>query len=380
MQVEVSSIDVAQSHAKPAGAERSQAPAISVILPNYNHGKWLRRSLGALVTQTGPSMEIVLIDDGSTDNSAEVIADFRARYDCICLIQHDVNRGAYVAVRAGVAAARGEFLLFAAADDFVLPGLLARADAALRGHPDAAFFCSQVALLDRTGRIVGYRPVAPPRYTSGYMSPDEVRRQIERTDNWFVGPSVIYRRRSLAEIGFFDESLGTLCDGLAQRLLAFQHGFFFDASVLAVWMVDPTSMSAQTSLSVTESHRVIDVGRRWIADHFPADVRTTYRDLFDRRLRFSMARQCLLGPDPHRGYLEACRLLDCGPFEKFLVRVFSCVPLIGSLLVLAFMTLRTRPISLPALLRSRWQANVSRRAERADLRRRLAQAFVRGPA
>ena len=164
-----------------------------------------------------------------------------------------------------------------------------------RDHPDAAFFCSEVAVVDRARQVVGYRPVVPPRFTSGYVSPTAMRREIQRTDNWFFGPSVVYRRRLLAEIGYFDESLGTLCDGLAQRLLAFHHGFYFAAEILAVWMVDPQSLSAQTSMSVTESRRVIDAGTRWIAAHFPADVRDNYRTVFGRRLRFNMARQRLLG-------------------------------------------------------------------------------------
>ena len=230
----------------------SAPPSLSVILPSYNHGQWLPRSLGALVAQAGPSTEIVLIDDGSTDNSATVIADFCRRYDCIRLIRHDVNRGPFAAVRTGIAAARGELLLFAAADDFVLPGLFARAEMALRDHPDAAFFCSEVAVVDRTQHVVGYRPIVPPRFTSGYVSPAAMRREIQRTDNWFFGPSVVYRRRQLGEIGYFDELLGTLCDGLAQRLLAFRHGFYFAAEIFAVWMIDPQSLSARTSLSVTE--------------------------------------------------------------------------------------------------------------------------------
>ena len=238
------------------------------------------------------------------------------RHDCIRLIRHDVNRGPLAAVATGIAAARGELLLFAAADDFVLPGLLARAETALRDHPDAAFFCSEVAVVDRARQVVGYRPVVPPRFTSGYVSPAAMRREIQRTDNWFFGPSVVYRRRLLAEIGYFDESLGTLCDGLAQRLLAFHHGFYFAAEILAVWMVDPQSLSAQTSMSVTESRRVIDAGTRWIGAHFPADVRDNYRAVFGRRLRFNMARQRLLGESGRNGADGVCDLLDWGPHAR----------------------------------------------------------------
>jgi glycosyltransferase involved in cell wall biosynthesis len=347
-------------------------------LPSYNHGQWLPRSLGALVAQAGPSTEIVLIDDGSTDNSATVIADFCRQHDCIRLIRHDINRGTLAAVRSGIAAARGELLLFAAADDFVLPGLFARAEAALRDHPNAAFFCSEVAVVNRARQVVGYRPVVPPRFASGYVSPAAMRREIQRTDNWFFGPSVVYQRRLLAEIGYFDETLGTLCDGLAQRLLAFHHGFYFAAEILAAWMVDPQSLSAQTSMSVTESRRVIDAGTRWIAAHFPADVRDNYRAVFDRRLRFNIARQRLLSESGQRGVDGVCDLLDWGPGKRSFARLLHRVPVLGNVLVLALITLRTRPMSISALVTSWWWKRVTQRAQRAALARRLADAAGRG--
>jgi glycosyltransferase involved in cell wall biosynthesis len=379
MQSEISQVEVARALASSDSLESerrttAKRPSISVILPNYNHGKWLRRSIGALVAQAVSSMEILLIDDGSTDNSLEVIADLCRQHDCIRLIQHDVNRGPYVAVRSGLAAARGEFLLLAAADDFILPGLLERAEAALRAHPGAAFFCSEVALVDRSGRVVSYRPVVPPRLASGYMSPDDMRREIRHTDNWFVGPSVVYRHARIAEIGYFDESLGTLCDGLATRLLGFRQGFYFDAKVLAVWMVDPASLSAQTSLSVTESCRVRDVGARWIADRFPADVRDSYAEIFGRRFRFNMARQRLIWRSEQVDTDAICGLLEWGPRERSLARILCRVPRIGPTLLLTFMTLRMRPISVVALIKRWWWLHVTQRGERAALQHRLTEA------
>ncbi len=352
----------------------TKPPSISVILPNYNHGKWLRRAVEALVAQAVSSMEILLIDDGSTDNSLEVIADLCRRHDCIRLIKHEANRGPYVSVREGLAAARGEFLLLAAADDFILPGLLERAEAALRAHPDAAFFCSEVALVDRGCRVVGYRPLVPPRTTSGYMSPDDMRREIQRSDNWFVGSSVVYRHTHIAELGYFDASLGTLCDGLATRLLGFRHGFYFDPNALAVWMVDPESLSSQTSLSVTESSRVRDVGERWIADRFPDDVRNSYAELFGRRFQFNIARQRLMWRRKSIDTDAICDLLEWGARERALARILGRVPEIGSTLLLAFMTVRMRPVSFVALARRWWQLHVTQRGERSALQRRLTEA------
>jgi glycosyltransferase involved in cell wall biosynthesis len=357
----------------PVGVlDRSQGARVSVILPNYNHGWLLPRSLGALLQQSLPPQEILVIDDGSTDDSVAVIEAYGRRCDRIRLIRHTTNRGAFAAVRTGIAAASGEFLLFAAADDFILPDLVARAVEALSAHPQAAFFCSQVALIDRQRRMVGLRPVIPPRYQSGYLSPTEVRREIRHTDNWFVGPSVIYRREPLGAIGYFDESLGTLCDGLASRLLAFRHGFYFAAEVLAVWTVDSSSLSAKSSLSVIESRRVLDVGRRWITAQFPSDVRDTYREMFDRRLRFNMARQWLVWRSGAINSSAISELLNWGRFDRALSRQLSLVPRIGSFLVLALMTTRMRPFGMIALLRSWFYAQVVARRRCSSLARALS--------
>jgi glycosyltransferase involved in cell wall biosynthesis len=374
MQTETADVSLLEATSGAPSAATAGVPAVSVIMPNYNHGKWLARSLGALVAQTGPSKEIVLIDDGSTDNSAEVIAGFCRRHDCIRLIQHDVNRGYFAAIESGIGAARGEFVLFAAADDFVLEGLLARAETALRAHPAAAFYCAEGALVDRAGNMVGYRPIVPPRFSSGYLTPADVRRGIRRSDNWFFGPSVIYRRGLLAHIGFFDKSLGTLSDGMAARLLGFQHGFYFDAKVLAVWMVDPASLSAQTSLSTVESRRVVEDGARWISAHFPADIRDGYRAAFERRLRFNMARHHLLWRSGKSQVAGICDLLNAGFYGCLLIRFLYRVPFIGSTLVLAAMTLLMRPMSMTALLKSWWRVHVVQRQERTALQRWLAPA------
>src|SRR6185312_4018374 len=156
--------------------------------------------------------EIIVVDDASTDESISIIESFLAKYPFIRLIRHEKNLGAELAVKNGLAQCRGDFILFAAADDFVLPGLFAASVPALRQHANAAFFCSEVALTDENDDIIGFRPVTLPRTAAGYMSPADVRAAIRDSDNWFVGASVVYRRSHLAQIGYFDSSLRTLQD------------------------------------------------------------------------------------------------------------------------------------------------------------------------
>ena len=70
----------------------SSLPTLSAIVPNYNHGALIARSLGALATQTPAGSEIIVVDDGSTDDSLKVIEELRTRYPAIHLVRHDHNR------------------------------------------------------------------------------------------------------------------------------------------------------------------------------------------------------------------------------------------------------------------------------------------------
>jgi len=348
-------------------------PVLSVIMANYNHARWLPRALSALLDQDPAPDEVVVVDDGSTDHSISVIEAYRARYPSITLIRHERNRGVAAAMDTALASVSGEFLIGAAADDFVLPGLFAHAIAALRAHPEAALFCSEAVLVDRDDRIVGFRPWTLPRHTSGYVSPEAARRAIRTTDNWFLGTGVVYRRSRLAEIGYFDHALGSLTDTMANRLLAFRHGFFFEAQVLSAWRIYPESFSARSSLSASESARLVETARRWIEANFPADMRETYPRLFERRLRFNLARQRLVWAKGGIDRTGIAAVMRWGWFDRMVLRILSAVPGLRSRLVLAWLALRARPYGVGSLMRSFWRNLTLNRA-----RRRILQAQLTG--
>src|SRR5581483_1327771 len=171
--------------------------SLSVIMPNFNHGTVISRALRSVLQQIPGATEIIVVDDASTDNSVELVQSFAEQSPSIRIIRHRSNQGVAAAMRTGIADASGEYLHFLAADDLVLPGLFAAALTAFAANPAAAFFCSDVATIDRAGSLLSLRPLMTPRSTSGCVSPSAVRKSIRSSDNWFVGPSVIYRRAPL---------------------------------------------------------------------------------------------------------------------------------------------------------------------------------------
>ena len=358
---------------EPVQATPDQRPAmsLSVILPNFNHGSLIARALHALLDQTPAAGEIIVVDDGSTDDSVAVVEALQRRYGSIRLIRNATNQGIIASVKTALEVATGDYLLFAAADDFVLPGLFSHALAGLTAYPDAAFFCAGVALVDTGDQVIGVRPVTVPRYGRGYLSPKDVRRVIRGTDFWVLGTSTVYRRRLLAGIGYFDARLGSLGDVLANRLLAFRHGFYFDPAVLAAYNKDPMSFSARNALSVKDSRRLLDAAAAWIAGNLPEDVRDEHARLFDRRMRFGLARLWVIW---RNGRLDAdaiADILNFGGFDRAVLKALARVPFGSSFLALGWMTLRMPPFSLLGMMQAWWRALYFKCVCRAEIARKV---------
>jgi glycosyltransferase involved in cell wall biosynthesis len=327
---------------------------LSVIVPNFNHAALLPRCLTALLRQEMPAREIIVVDDASVDDSVDVVERFQRQHESIRLISHQTNRGAPAALNTGLTAATAELIYFAAADDFVLPGFFSAASEALQAHPAAAFFCSWVVIVDQSCRIIGFRPFMSPWREDRFVSADTALRQSAVSDNWAVGPSVIYRRNLLLEIGGFDVSLGSFCDGMAVRQLAFRHGFFFSPKVLAAWEVYPESFSARSALASGESIRLIEVAKRRMAAALPAEANPGYPAIMERRLRFNMARLLLIwGKD--RPDLEAIAMVaGLSRMGRSILRLLSMLPGLSSLAILGLLNIQLRPFGLAAVFRNWW--------------------------
>src|SRR5213593_319770 len=108
--------------ANPDSLAGRDAPILSVVLPNYNHARLIARALEALLAQDPAPDEVILVDDASTDDSLDVVAPFAARHPALRIIVNPSNTGAIATLARGLAAARGRYVYFAAADDWVFPG------------------------------------------------------------------------------------------------------------------------------------------------------------------------------------------------------------------------------------------------------------------
>lgn len=144
-------------------------PLASVVVNNYNYGRFVGRAIDSALGQTYPKVEVVVVDDGSTDNSREVISGYGDRI--VALLKE--NGGQASACNAGFDVSRGEVVLFLDSDDVLLPSAVRRAVDEFRANAGAAKVQYKLQIVDAEGGISG--GVVPRRSYRGPFEDDMLR-------------------------------------------------------------------------------------------------------------------------------------------------------------------------------------------------------------
>jgi glycosyltransferase involved in cell wall biosynthesis len=172
-------------------------PSVSVIIPTHNRRDYVREAIASVVAQTYQDFELIVVDDGSDDDTGTLVAEFSPvcpslRYVC------QANQGVSVARNTGVALSSGHYLAFLDSDDVWQPSKLERQLAFFGAHPRASICQTEEIWLRRGVRV---NPHAKHRKTGG----DIFARSLERC---LVSPSAVMLRRSLFDrVGGFDPCL-----------------------------------------------------------------------------------------------------------------------------------------------------------------------------
>jgi glycosyltransferase involved in cell wall biosynthesis len=178
--------------------EREGSPLVSVVIPVYNGAATIGRALNSVFDQSFTDYEVVICDDGSTDDTPAVLAAFGDRIQVI----RQANRRFPAARNAAVAASRGDLIALIDHDDQWLPRKLEVSVAALQSDPTAALVYTDVTVVNEAGETSRASPVGAD--TAHAPSMEEMLTRI-----WPIMPStVVMRRTAFARAGGFTESLG----------------------------------------------------------------------------------------------------------------------------------------------------------------------------
>jgi glycosyltransferase involved in cell wall biosynthesis len=236
---------------------RSRPETISIMMPNYNHGKYLKRNVEGLWAQSYRQWELNIVDDGSTDDSADIIKHFATQDARIKPIYFPKNQGVLAAAHAAYQACEGDLLYASAADDYVShPRFFESAVKALC-HRNAAGFFGRASVVEPDTLaekwVMGHAPKA------GFVPPQAALKSFLHSGLFIPGVSAIWWRKLVQHCGGYDEKLGPQCDYFVNHALPALKGVVFSEDIVATCRLNPASYSAKaTDKEFFERHALVE--------------------------------------------------------------------------------------------------------------------------
>lgn len=227
------------------------APRISVIVPSFNSGPYLRAALRSAMDQVPTPHEILVQDGGSTDATLDIL---RSVGDRVAWVSAP-DDGQSDALNKALARATGDVVLWLNADDILLPGAIAAASAALASDPGLEFVYGDFDIIDSAGAVV-----------RRYRSTDYSWRRVYARGCYIFSGSVFVRKEHLVGVGGFDGSLRAAMDfDLMLRLGGAGRSAHLGRTIGQLRMGDANKSSTMLRVFLSEGFRV----RRRYAGHSP---------------------------------------------------------------------------------------------------------------
>src|SRR4051794_17480318 len=130
-------------------------PTLSVCVPNFNHGAHLPEALDAIMEQSDVPVEIIVLDDASSDDSLSILDGYARRYPKLRIERNAANLGAAATISRLVEMAAGDYVSLLSADDRILPGMFDTSMRLLGEHPRAGLSCGLSRIMDAHGNDRG---------------------------------------------------------------------------------------------------------------------------------------------------------------------------------------------------------------------------------
>jgi glycosyltransferase involved in cell wall biosynthesis len=237
-------------------------PLVSIIIPCYNQAQFLGEAIESVLAQSYSNFEIVVVDDGSSDNTSEVAA----RYSGVRCIRQD-NQGLAATRNAGLGQSNGDYLVFLDADDRLLPQALEAGLASFETHPDCAFVAGHHRLIGIDGSLL---EELPPHRVAREHYADLLRR------NYIVmHAAVMYRREVFDSVGNFNTSLKACEDYDLYLRIARQWPIYCHAHVVAEYRQHGANMTQNPALMLESALTVLR--SQWPAVQGNARFEEAYR-------------------------------------------------------------------------------------------------------
>jgi len=212
--------------------------SISVIMPCFNHARFLRESVSSILKQSFADLELVVVDDCSRDASWDVIKELSSCDSRVVPIKHKFNQGASSARNSGLRLAKGEFIGFCDADDIWEEDKLRCQKKALESNPRYGVTYCDASIVDENGKSTGNNfssQFPPPNNASGNLFGYLITR------NFVNMPSVLMRSQCVNDSGYFDQHIKWVEDWWYWIKLSRSHRFLYEPEPLVRYRIHSQS-------------------------------------------------------------------------------------------------------------------------------------------
>lgn len=212
---------------------------VSVIIPTYNCEKYLPETIESVLNQTYQDFEIIIADDGSTDNTKSIVSDYTNKFTGKILYCYQDNNGPAAARNKGIKKAKGEYIAFLDSDDLWLTNRLEEGVKALDSNPDIGLAHANIAFISEDKTLIDI-----PRRKKKLLSGDIFINLFLRKAH-ISCPTVIIKKQCVEKVGLFDEN--PQCVGVEDRDLwlriAKEYKILYSDKVLAYYRMRGNSLS-----------------------------------------------------------------------------------------------------------------------------------------
>lgn len=222
----------------------ARGPGVSVVVPSYNHARFVGKCLGSIINQTQAPLELIVIDDGSGDGSPQVIEQVLKQCPFPSELIVRPNKGLCATLNEGLSRSRGRYFAYLASDDIWLPSFLQARVALLDARPDALLAYGHAYTCDEHDRVIECT-----KEWASYTDGDARRMLLWSTAP--PSPTVLYRRQALERYGWNESA--TLEDYELYLRLSADGEFAFDPQVLAVWRQHGANTSRDLRMMIDQS-------------------------------------------------------------------------------------------------------------------------------
>jgi glycosyltransferase involved in cell wall biosynthesis len=254
---------------------------VSIIIPCYNGEAYLQEAIESALAQTYRPVEVIVVDDGSTDRSSEIAQKLPVRYI------RQPNRGLTKSRNLGVRKSRGSYVVFLDADDRLKPDAVKTGLRVLAGHPECAMAVGDHIFVSREGRqIAGSRKECLP--ASHYEA-------LLKSNFIEMISTVLFRRSVLEDVGGFDTKLRVAEDYELYLRIARDYPICCHSTVVAEYRMHQANVSHNSALMLATTLQVLKSQQRFVRGNarrlfaFLAGIRT-WRKQYGRQLASELAR------------------------------------------------------------------------------------------